>query len=75
MPPNGALIGPVEACKMLGISRSTLHRWVLLGKVRCFELGPFKTSRFDREDILALLRERQAGAPSEPSTGEANESQ
>ena len=70
MPPNGALIGPVEACRMLGVSRSTLHRWVLTGRIRCFEVGPYKRHRFDRGDIVALLRERQATGDQTPQKGQ-----
>ena len=41
---------------MLGISRSTFHRWVSSGKVRYYEVGPYRRKRFLRGDILALVR-------------------
>lgn len=70
MPPNHALIGTSEACKMLGVSRSTFHRWVSSGKVRYYEVGPYRRKRFQREDILALVREPQDRAePDRPEGG------
>ena len=54
---------------MLGVSRSTFHRWVSSGKVRYYEVGPYRRKRFQREDILALLREPQDRAEPDQSEG------
>jgi len=60
MSPNGDLIRIGEAARMLGVHPTTLNRWALRGKIRHFEVGPYKERRFRKEDILALLREREA---------------
>jgi len=60
MAPDGDLIGLSEAARMLGVGTTTLHRWAAAGRVRYFEVGPYRRRRFLRADILALLRERHA---------------
>ena len=44
-----------EAAKLIGVAPSTLHRWVVAGKVRHLRVGPHRL-RFRREDIEALTR-------------------
>jgi excisionase family DNA binding protein len=43
------------ACRMLGIDRSTLKRWIKRGIIRYSRL-PNGQLRFERQYILALLR-------------------
>ena len=57
---------------MLGVSRSTFHRWVSSGKVRYYELGPYRRKRFQREDILALLREPRSTGDQPRQEGETD---
>jgi excisionase family DNA binding protein len=61
------LIGTVEAARILGVERSTLTRWVQLGRIAEFKKlpGPNGTRLFRRSDVLALLE------PAEPADGAA----
>jgi excisionase family DNA binding protein len=66
--PNGDLIRAGKAAKLLGVSRMTLYRWTNEGRIRHFLVGPHKERRYQRKDIQALLREREAkqdGGPDE----------
>jgi len=49
------LITPKEACKMLGVSASTLRRWAYQGKIRYVRL-PSGRLRYYRSDIEKILR-------------------
>ena len=49
------LITPKEACKMLGVSTSTLRRWAYQGKIRYVKL-PSGRLRYYRSDIEKILR-------------------
>lgn len=59
MAPNHELVRIGEAARMLGVHPTTLNRWALAGRIRYFEIGPYKERRFAKEDILALFRERR----------------
>ena len=57
------LIGSAEACELLGdIDRSTLSRWVALGKIKPVKRLPGATGAmlFKRRDVERLARERAA---------------
>lgn len=59
--PLDNLIGSPEACQILEIDRSTLSRWVQLGKLRpVLRLGESRNSQmvFDRSDVLAFKETR-----------------
>jgi len=49
------LITPKEACRMLGVSASTLRRWAYQGKIRYVRL-PSGRLRYYRSDIERILR-------------------
>jgi len=38
----------------------TLRRWADSGRIRHFEVGPYKERRFLKADLLAFLRERES---------------
>lgn len=52
------LITPAEACRRLGISRTTLDRYTRSGRVKCVVLraGVRRTVRYAPEDIEVLAR-------------------
>jgi excisionase family DNA binding protein len=56
MPNTDSLIGSAEACTILGVDRSTLSRWVQLGKITpTMRLpGPKGVMLFDRADVERL---------------------
>ncbi|RLE67563.1 MAG: hypothetical protein DRJ43_07195 [Thermoprotei archaeon] len=49
------LITPKEACRMLGVSASTLRRWAYQGKIRYVKL-PSGRLRYYKSDIERILR-------------------
>jgi excisionase family DNA binding protein len=50
-----ATIGTAEACRILGINRSTLMRWTHQGKIPSQKLpGTTGTRLFDRHDVERL---------------------
>jgi excisionase family DNA binding protein len=53
MPNTDHLIGSAEACTILGVDRSTLSRWVQLGKITpAMQLPGSKGAMlFDRADV------------------------
>lgn len=69
------LIGTAEAAALLGIERSTLSRWVALGRLQpTYRLpGPNGAMLYDRTDVEAL-RDRlktEACARFQPQNGAA----
>jgi len=57
--PDGDLMRIGAAAKLIGVSTDTLRRLADRGKIRSYQIGPLRERRFAREDVLALLRERQ----------------
>ncbi|MHA1582907.1 MAG: helix-turn-helix domain-containing protein [Candidatus Baldrarchaeia archaeon] len=49
------LITPKRACRMLGVSASTLRRWTYQGKIRYVKL-PSGRLRYYKSDIERILR-------------------
>ena len=45
-----------EASKLLHVSVSTLRRWSDQGVVNAFRLGSRRDRRFDKDEVLDLLR-------------------
>jgi excisionase family DNA binding protein len=62
MPNTDSLIGSAEACTILGVDRSTLSRWVQLGKITpAMRLpGPKGVMLFNRDDVERLRTEYTA---------------
>lgn len=58
-----------EACRMLGVSPSTVRRWADSGMVRTF-VTPGGHRRFSRAGLEALLPDRPSGRPSLSDLGE-----
>lgn len=58
-----------EACRMLGVSPSTVRRWADTGMVRTF-VTPGGHRRFSRTGLAALLPDRPTGHPSLAALGE-----
>ncbi|MCJ7712571.1 MAG: helix-turn-helix domain-containing protein, partial [Chloroflexi bacterium] len=58
-----------EACRMLGVSPSTVRRWADSGMVRTF-VTPGGHRRFSRAGLEALLPNRPTGRPSLSDLGE-----
>ena len=58
-----------EACRLLGVSPSTVRRWADTGMVRTF-VTPGGHRRFSRAGLEALLPHRPAGRPSLAELGE-----
>ena len=58
-----------EACRLLGVSPSTVRRWADSGMVRTF-VTPGGHRRFSRAGLEALLPHRPAGRPSLAELGE-----
>jgi excisionase family DNA binding protein len=58
-----------EACRMLGVSPSTVRRWADTGMVRTF-VTPGGHRRFSRAGLSALLPDRPSGHPSLSDLGE-----
>ncbi len=57
------LLRPSEITQMMGISRTTLHRWVKSGRLQCVLLptaGSRQFRRFRLADVLQLLEARPA---------------
>jgi excisionase family DNA binding protein len=58
-----------EACRVLGVSPSTVRRWADTGMVRTF-VTPGGHRRFSRAGLLALLPDHPTGRPSLADLGE-----
>lgn len=60
---TAALLPSVEVCERLNIDRSTLSRWVQIGRITPAMRLPGKTGSmlFSPEDVDALLAPRTAG--------------
>jgi excisionase family DNA binding protein len=48
-----------EAARILGVSRSTVWRWIDAGELSAYRVGP-KTIRIKAEDLAALMRPARA---------------
>lgn len=64
MPTAPDLIGSAEACKILGIERSTLVRWVQLRQIRPAKKlpGPVGPYLYRRSDVERLAEQRKAAS-------------
>jgi excisionase family DNA binding protein len=52
---------PKEAADYLRVSRPTLYRWCVEGRLRWYELESGGGRRFKREDLDRLLKPRDQG--------------
>ena len=39
---NTELVSIKEACEIFGISRMTLHRWIVKGKIQAVQVGEYR---------------------------------
>lgn len=67
--PDSGWVSLTEACRMLGVSPSTVRRWADSGVVRTF-VTPGGHRRFSRPALESLLPDRPTGHPSLTSLGE-----
>ena len=59
-------VGFLEACELLGISQSTLRRWIELRIIKLYQPeGKYHKKLFAREEIDRLVRAAVSGAPAE----------
>lgn len=73
-PPPVELITQVEMAQRLGITRRTLHTWVLSGAVPMIKIRGF--CRFEPSKVWAALQqhELQAGSPKSSSASDSSSS-
>lgn len=69
VPSDPGWVTLTEACRMLGVSPSTVRRWADTGMVRTF-VTPGGHRRFSRAGLAALLPDRPTGHPSLAALGE-----
>ena len=67
--PDPSWVTLTEACRLLGVSPSTVRRWADSGTVRTF-VTPGGHRRFSRAGLQALLPSRPAARPSLTDMGE-----
>lgn len=53
------LITASELAAVLGVTTHTIRHWARMGRIPCLRVGQ-KTLRFDREAVLAALRDGRA---------------
>lgn len=58
-------VGVHEAARLTGLTPDTIYRLARQGRLRSFRVLN-RSVRFDRADLLALLREQPARRPGEP---------
>ena len=67
--PTSDLLNIKEAAALLKVSEASLRRWTNAGQLACLRLGAKRERRFRREDLMAFLENRDAGAtPAAPAT-------
>ena len=67
--PTSDLLNIKEAAALLKVSEASLRRWTNAGQLACLRLGAKRERRFRREDLMAFLENRAAGAtPAAPAT-------
>ncbi len=54
---SAAMLAPADVQRQLGISYSTVHRWIKDGRLRAIRL-PTGQTRILREDVEAIRREK-----------------
>jgi excisionase family DNA binding protein len=69
---GNAWVTLTEACRMLGVSPSTVRRWADGGVIRTF-VTPGGHRRFSRAGVESLLPVRQAGHPTPADVGETSD--
>lgn len=55
-PDDGAWIGVAEAARLMGMSHSTVCRWIESGRLPATRVGP-KSIRINRRDVIAAMSE------------------
>ncbi|MBL9030858.1 MAG: helix-turn-helix domain-containing protein [Phycisphaerae bacterium] len=58
-PPASALVTTRELAAVLGVTADTIRGWARSGRIPCLRVGQ-KTLRFDREAVLAAIRDGRA---------------
>jgi excisionase family DNA binding protein len=58
-PPATPLVTTSELAVMLGVTADTIRGWARSGRIPCLRVGR-KTLRFDREAVLAAIRDGHA---------------
>ena len=69
--PDGAWVTLTEACRLLGVSPSTVRRWADSGVIRTF-VTPGGHRRFSRAGLEALLPVHQPAHPTPADLGETS---
>lgn len=60
------ILSTTAACEILGVDRSTLARWVQMGRVSATKLPGQTGSYVYRRDAIEALRDARAAAGGEP---------
>lgn len=46
-----------QLSEMTGVSRQTIHKWIIQGELPCYKLG--KLYRFDEEEVELFINQRK----------------
>lgn len=58
------LVTPARAAELVGVTRSSIYRWVASGKIKAWRRGEYLLLLSER-DVRAMLRPVDAGKPPE----------